>query len=75
MRTTNVESIDVIQDVPKWMHQSNKWKISTAFNVLISNAQCKILSIWSLKLRKFQNSQVSQKNWKNPHILSIVTSL
>lgn len=58
------------------MHHFSKLIISTAFNVLILNVQYKILSILSLKLHKFQNSQVSQKNYKKTkHILSSVTSL
>lgn len=65
-----MESIGDIQNAPKKMHLCSKWKISTAFNVQILNAQHKILSISSLKLHKFQNSQALEKI-----ILRIVTSL
>lgn len=68
---TVVESIGDIQNVPKKMHLCSKWKISTAFNVQILNAQHKILSISSLKLHKFQNSQALEKNHlQNCHFLT-----
>lgn len=67
----NVESIDDNQNAPKKMHHCSKWKISTAFNIQIQNAQWKIPSISFPKLHKFQNSQASQKKF----ILRILSSL